>query len=258
MAAPDRTIRRMHRPWIAPIPSTRLRPGAGHAAACAAQPPGPALSRRRTCLRTAVLLAALPALLAGCGRPPPRQAALPPGSTVLALGDSLTYGTGAPPGQAYPDVLARLTGWQLVNAGVPGHTSAQALERAEALLAQHRPALLILSIGGNDFLRGVGAERTREHVRGIAAVAQAAGVPVLLVAVPRPTLAAAVTRTLDDHPLFPELAAELGLPLHPNGWSEVLSDARLRSDRIHANAEGYARFAEGLLGTLREQGWAAR
>jgi acyl-CoA hydrolase len=37
----------------------------------------------------------------------------------------------------------------------------------------------------------------------------------------------------------------------------VLSDARLRSDRIHANAEGYARFAQGLLGTLRELGWVA-
>lgn len=215
---------------------------------------------RRAAGRALALLALAPllAMLPGCQRRGPRHTALPPGSTVLALGDSLTYGTGAPPGQAYPDVLARLTGWQVVNAGVPGHTSAQALERTAALLAQHRPALLIVSIGGNDFLRGVSAERTREHIRAISAAAREAGVPVLLVAVPRPTLAAAVTRTLDDHPLYPELAAELGLPLHPNGWSEVLSDARLRSDRIHANAEGYAHFAQGLLGTLRGLGWAAR
>jgi acyl-CoA thioesterase I len=220
----------------------------------AVRPPRRAAGRALALLALAPLLAALP----GCQRGGPRHTALPPGSTVLALGDSLTYGTGAPPGQAYPDVLARLTGWQVVNAGVPGHTSAQALERTAALLAQHRPALLIVSIGGNDFLRGISAERTREHLRGIAAAAREAGVPVLLVAVPRPTLAAAVTRTLDDHPLYPELAAELDLALHPNGWSEVLSDARWRSDRIHANAEGYARFAEGLLGTLRELGWAGR
>jgi acyl-CoA hydrolase len=209
-------------------------------------------------LLSAGLAAAGTALLAGCERRVPRHASLPPGALVLALGDSLTFGTGAPPGQSYPDVLAQLTGWQVVNAGVPGHTSAQALERTADLLARHQPALLLLSIGGNDFLRGVPAERTRENLRAITALAQEAGVPTLLLAVPRPTLAAAVTRTLDDHPLYAELAAERDLPLHAGGWSAVLSDAALRADRIHANAEGYARFAQGLHGALRELGFAPR
>lgn len=48
---------------------------------------------------------------------------------MLALGDSLTFGTGAAPDASYPAVLAGLTGWRIVNAGVPGDTAAQALER---------------------------------------------------------------------------------------------------------------------------------
>jgi acyl-CoA thioesterase I len=190
-------------------------------------------------------------LLAACGRE--RVVAgqpVPAGATVLALGDSLTHGTGARAEQAWPAELARRTPWQVVNAGVPGDTAAQALQRLPALLSAHQPALVIVSIGGNDFLRHVEESRTRADIHRQCTLALEAGAQVLLVAVPRPTLAAAVTRSLDDHPLYAEIAAELRLPLHRQGWSQVLSDTRLRADRIHANAAGYLRFTEGLLQTL--------
>ena len=58
--------------------------------------------------------------------------------TVLALGDSLTSGVGADAATAYPAVLQELTGWQVVNGGVSGDTSAQALTRLPTLLEQHR------------------------------------------------------------------------------------------------------------------------
>ena len=64
-------------------------------------------------------------LLATCGGT--KQAALPPGSTVLILGDSLSYGTGAARGEDYPGILATTTGWNIVNAGVPGDTTAGGL-----------------------------------------------------------------------------------------------------------------------------------
>ena len=80
------------------------------------------------------------------------------------------------------------------------------------------------------------------------------GAQLLLIAVPRPTLAARVTGSLDDHPMYAELAQAMALPLHAGGWSAVLADERLRADAIHANAAGYERFAQGLLKTLRETG----
>jgi acyl-CoA thioesterase I len=78
---------------------------------------------------------------------------------------------------------------------------------------------------------------------------------VLLIAVPRPTLAARLTDSLDDHPLYGALSEERRIPLHRRGWSDVLQDPALRSDTIHANAQGYRRFAQGLLATLRAVGY---
>lgn len=202
--------------------------------------------RRRT-----LLAAALTA--AGCGRKPPSGAPLPRDSVVLALGDSITHGTGADAAAAYPAQLAALTGWRVVNGGVPGDTAAQALERLPALLAEHRPALVIVSLGGNDFLRRIAAADTEAALRQVVTLAREAGARVLLVAVPQPSIGAALGTGLSDHPLYARLADELALPLHAGGWSRVLGDASLKSDQIHANAEGYRVFAEGLAATLRER-----
>ena len=203
--------------------------------------------------RAALLAAAL--VLAACGkRKRTGLAALPAGTAVLALGDSITYGVGAAPEAAYPAQLAQLSGWQVVNACVSGDTSAQALERLPVLLAEHKPALVIVSAGGNDFLRRLPESETLGSLRRIVTLSRDAGAHVLLVAVPRPTLAAAVGVGLSDHPLYDKLAAELALPLHAGGWARVLGDEQLKSDQIHANAAGYRVFAEGLATTLRATG----
>lgn len=191
--------------------------------------------------------------LGACSKTGRKAQPVPAGGTVLALGDSLTYGTGAAPDTAYPAVLAGLTGWRVVNAGVPGDTSAQALQRLPDLLAQHQPRLVIVSIGGNDFLRKLPEDETRAHIKTICQQAQKSGAQVLLVAVPKPSVAAAFGQ-LSDHPLYADLADELKLPLQRGGWSEVLADADLRSDAVHANVQGYARFAQSLRDTAEAIG----
>lgn len=194
----------------------------------------------------------------GCSRAPIRGQAVPAGAAVLALGDSLTHGTGAGPEASFPAVLASLTGWQVTNAGVPGDTAEQALQRLPALLLAPVPALVLLCIGGNDLLRRLDESTTRGHILRMVGLIKASGAQVLLIAVPRPTLAARFTGKLTDHPMYGELAESLRVPLHRQGWSDVLADERLRADAIHANAEGYAAFARGLLATLRATGLLAR
>ncbi|WP_423460506.1 GDSL-type esterase/lipase family protein [Ottowia sp. VDI28] len=198
------------------------------------------------------------ALLAACSKQrAPKTQAVASGSTVLALGDSLTSGVGADAATAYPSVLHELTGWEVVNGGVSGDTSSQALARLPALLSEHQPALVIVSIGGNDFLRQMSAASAKENIRQICSAITASGAQAMLVSVPQFSLLAASTGKLTDHPLYAELADELKLPLHANGWIQVLADASLRSDQVHANAKGYRLFAEGLAEQLRTSGLLA-
>lgn len=204
--------------------------------------------------RRALILAAA-ALAAGCGKSKrPTLQALPAGSVVLAVGDSITHGTGAAPDAAYPAQLAELTGWKVINGGVPGDTSAQVSARLPALMAEHQPALVILSAGGNDFLRRLPDADTEANLRRSVTAIRETGAQTVLVAVPRPTLVAAFGAGLSDHPLYERLAAEMALPLHAGGWARVLGDEKLRADQIHANAAGYRAFAQGLVATLREAG----
>ena len=216
-------------------------------------------TRRGFAARTLALGAAalLGTALAGCGRSQGKAQPVPAGSTVLALGDSLTYGTGASAETSYPTVLAGLTGWNVVNAGVPGDTSAQALARLAALLAEHRPKLVIVSIGGNDFLRKLPESDTRANVHAACKLALESGAQVLLVAVPRATVAAALGQ-MTDHALYAEVAKDLNIPLQREGWGEVLAQAELRSDQVHANAKGYAQFARSVQGTAAAAGLLPR
>ena len=204
------------------------------------------LTRRRFLVLAAALAAA------ACTKTA-RHAAISRGSTVVALGDSLTYGYGAPPEAAYPVRLAAITGWTVVNGGVSGDTSAQALARLPALL-KRAPKLVLLGIGGNDFLRRVLESDTRRHIGETIAAVQGAGVSLVLIAEPKPSLGALVG-SLSDHPLYAGLAEKYRVPLFADGWSRILSDGALKSDAIHANAEGYALFAERLAAFLQKQGF---
>ena len=189
-------------------------------------------------------------LLSGCGGR--KYIRLPAGSIVLALGDSLTAGVGAPRHADYPSRLAEMTGLQVINGGVSGNTSGQALARLPALLREN-PKLVIISIGGNDFLQRQPESATRENIGKMIEMVQAANIPVVLVAVPRPTVGA-LLGIPSDHPLYEDLAEQYKVPLLKGVWAEILGDGRLKSDAVHANAEGYRRFAEEMADFLRKQG----
>lgn len=204
------------------------------------------MNRRQFLIGSAILA------LAACGKRRNRSQALPKGSAVLALGDSLTYGYGAAPTAAYPVQLATLTGWKVINGGVSGDTTADALARLPELMRQH-PKLVIISIGGNDFLRKLPESTTRANIGKIIQTVQAANIPAVLVAIPHFTVGALFGK-LSDHPLYQEIAEQYRIPLLSGAWSEILGDKDLKSDQIHANTEGYRKFAELLKAFLEEQG----
>jgi len=185
--------------------------------------------------------------LAACGERPKLER-LAPDAVILAFGDSLTYGTGANETESYPAQLERLVGRRVVAAGVPGEVTAQALARLPAALDEYAPRLLVLCIGGNDFLRRLGNAQAEHNVRAMIELAKGRGVAVLLLGTPEPGL-------LPSPPAFyAALAKEERIPYEGSVIAEVLKDTRLKSDPIHPNAAGYRVIAERVAATLRNSG----
>jgi acyl-CoA thioesterase I len=194
--------------------------------------------------RVVVLACAL--LFAGCGDDVPPMSPLSAGATVLAFGDSLTYGTGANHDTtSYPTVLARLIGRPVVNAGVPGEVSAEGLRRLPDLIEEHMPKLVVLCHGGNDLLRKLDLNVAKNNLREMVVIARASGAQVLLVGVPKPAIVLATAEFYDT------LADELGLPYVRDGFADILGDRTLKADAFHPNAAGYRRFAETVANYLR-------
>lgn len=174
---------------------------------------------------------------------------------MLILGDSLSYGTGANQGEDYPTLLAGTTGWQIINAGIPGDTSAGGLARLPDLLAAHKPKLLIVALGGNDFLQHLPNSQTDANLRAILAQAKGQGIVTTLVAIPELSPIRAAVGSLSDHPLYEKIAEETATPLVEDVFSEVLSDNALKADQVHPNAAGYKEASKRMLAELEKLGF---
>jgi acyl-CoA thioesterase-1 len=204
-------------------------------------------------LRLAVITLLL--ALAACGGKP-KESPLPAGTKVLALGDSLTAPHGVRPGEDWPTLLAQKTGWQVINGGVSGNTSADALARLPALLEEHQPQLVLVTLGGNDMLRKLPAEQTVANLGRMIDMARDKGAKVVLLATPKPSLAGAVFNSLSPPDYYAEIAEERKLPLIEDAIPKVLSDTNLKGDQIHPNAAGHAKLGELIHADLKKIGFA--
>lgn len=196
-------------------------------------------------IRFLVILGLL--VLCSCNKAP-QLAALPPDAVVLAFGDSITFGTGAAPGESYPAVLERLIGRRVVNAGVPGERTAEGRERLAAVLDEQRPALLLLCLGGNDFLQHQDESLTDANLRAMVALSRERGVAVVLIAVPRLGFGLEVPK------LYGKIARDSVIPLERKALKKILSTGSLKSDPIHPNAAGYRILAESVARVLSAAG----
>ncbi len=181
----------------------------------------------------------------------PQLPPLPQEAVILAFGDSITYGTGVGPAENYPTLLEKLIGRRVVNAGVPGEMTAEGKLRLPAMLDEHRPALMILCLGGNDFLKRQNEAETAANLRAMVAMAKQQGVAVVLVAVPKLGFGLEVPK------FYREIAKESDLPLEAKVLKKILSDNGLKSDPIHPNATGYRMLAESVAKLIAESGAVA-
>lgn len=201
---------------------------------------------RRHALLTLLAAAALP-LLPACSRHG-KLPKLGPEDTILAFGDSLTYGTGATPDTAYPAELSRLIGRKVVNAGVPGETVQEAQPRLAKLIDEVQPKLVIVCLGGNNFLRRMPDSETEAALSALLAALQARHLPAALIGVPK------FGWGLETAAFYKTLAKQYDLPLEDEALADILSKHSLKSDQIHPNAAGYQQLAAAVAKLLRDAG----
>ena len=188
------------------------------------------------------------ALLGGCGDKIP-QIHLPGDAVFLAFGDSLTYGTGAGKQESYPAILAHLSGHTVINAGIPGEISAQGKERLPGLLDRYKPGLLILCHGGNDMLRRLSPDAMKSNLEAMIDSAAKRNIPVLLIGVP--SFAVLFPKA---NGIYDEIAEKYALLYEGEVLPRIESEAGLKSDRVHPNAEGYRQIAMAVQHLLQDSG----
>ncbi|HKO55161.1 MAG TPA: arylesterase [Thermoanaerobaculia bacterium] len=168
------------------------------------------------------------------------------GTNIIAFGDSLTAGYGASPGEDWPSRLSSMIGKPVVNAGVNGDTTASALGRIDADVLARDPRIVIVGLGGNDFLSNTPLASTEANLREIVRRIQGAGAAVVLLEFRFPSFNA------DYESMYERVAKEERCGLIEGVLSGILTDASLKSDEIHPNAKGYALMAERIAGPMRK------
>lgn len=209
-----------------------------------------------TPLGLAVLLAAcgqgdapVPASSAAAESVVPELPVMGPEVPVLALGDSLFAGYGLEPGQSYPAHLeaalhARGINARIMNAGVSGNTTADGLDRLDFTLNSQQvpPALVIISLGGNDVLRGLPPQQTRANLDAILTRLGERKIPVLLMGMLSPPNLGADYRAQFDL-IYPALAKRHGAALVPFFLQPVMDKPDLlQADHIHPTVQGIDRI----------------
>jgi acyl-CoA thioesterase-1 len=169
---------------------------------------------------------------------------------IVAFGDSLTSGPGVNPSQTWPALIQRRIQdeglkYRVVNAGMSGDTSSEAVLRVnQALVPDTR--ILIVALGINDGLRGVPVSTIEKNLVTIVESAQARDIDVLLCGMEAPPLRG-FGYSLEFHRVFTRIADRYKLPLVPFFLLGVIGHSDLNlSDGVHPNAAGHKAIADAI------------
>ncbi len=180
--------------------------------------------------------------------------------TVLVVGDSLSAEYGLPRGSGWVALLAQklekeLPAWRVANASISGDTTAGGRARLPALLGQHQPAVVVIELGGNDALRGLPLEMTRQNLQAMVLACQKAGAKVLVVGMQVPPNYGA-----EYSARFAETFAQVArqhktglVPFFLQGIADVPDAQRwFQADRIHPLAEAHPRMLSNVWPELKK------
>ncbi|MES2470663.1 MAG: GDSL-type esterase/lipase family protein [Patescibacteria group bacterium] len=159
---------------------------------------------------------------------------------IIAFGDSLTRGIGSSDGKDYVTLLSAKLGVPILNKGVSGDTTEGALARLKEDVLDNDPKIVLVMLGGNDFIRRVPRATTFKNLESIVTQIQDKGAVVVLVGV----RGGLINDPVDG--LYEDLAEKTGSVYIEDILDGVYGHKDLMSDGIHPNDRGYALVAERL------------
>ena len=180
-------------------------------------------------------------------------------TTIMVVGDSLSAEYGLKRGSGWVALLdARLAQSKIaatvVNASISGDTTSGGRSRLPALLAQHKPAIVVIELGANDALRGLPLSMTRANLGAMAQAAKAAGAKVLIVGMQLPPN---YGRQYGDEfaGLFATVAKAEGTALVPFLLKGVADgpqpEALFQADRIHPKEAAHPTMLDNVWPVLK-------
>ena len=162
------------------------------------------------------------------------------GKNIICFGDSITFGYGANTGADYPSVLAKMINMPLINAGIDGDTSVEALKRIKSDVLERDPFLVVVEFGGNDFLRKIPLEETVKNIEMMIKEIQARGAMVALADVHAGFIMSNYAKEIK------RLSKKYNAIFIGSLFSGIITNPQLKSDFIHPNAEGYKLIAQRI------------
>lgn len=168
----------------------------------------------------------------------------PRSGPLVAFGDSLVQGVGAAEGSDFVSRVSRSLNEPIVNLGISGDTTRDGLARLDEVLAL-KPGVVIVLLGGNDYLQRVPQEETFANLRTIIDTLQEDGALTIVLGVRGGLL----TDNYEDG--FARLAKDTGSPYVPDVLRNLIGNRQYMADQVHPNDQGYAVIAERVFSTVR-------
>jgi len=162
------------------------------------------------------------------------------GTNIICFGDSITFGYGAGQGEDYPTALAKLVSAPVLNKGIDGDTTSEALKRLKSDVLDREPLVVIIEFSGNDFLRKIPKETTIDNIREMTRRIQSWGAMVAIADI------SAGMFLKEYRGLLSKVANEERAIFIPSILGGIITNPSMKSDFLHPNARGYKLIAERI------------
>lgn len=169
----------------------------------------------------------------------------PRSNKIIVFGDSLAFGKGSTSGNDIASQLSKRLDIVVLNMGQNGNTTSDALVRLDRVLNE-KPGIVIISLGGNDFLRSFNRAFTEKNLSTIIERIQDTGAIVILLGVKDPAIFDKASS------MYKRLSKKYQTAYVTNILAPVMDDARYMSDAIHPNDAGYKKIVDRLYPVVKD------